>query len=111
MIVIVDKSKYVVPASVGPALRRTFGTAKALARGMTMEDARSFVAMRIVWRRSIVTTETGFAVSYATGRRVANVLAERLVRRWLRDGTLEVVSRGRYRRAALEAAPRREAAP
>ena len=103
LIVIVDKLGYTVPASIVPALRRTFGTAKVHKHGMTMASARRFVAERIVWRRVRVEFQhenpKNVSVSYSTARRVADVLAERLVRKWLSDGYLESVARGRYRRS------------
>ena len=102
MNVVVDRQSYVVPASVVPALRRSFGTAKVHKHGMTMADARRFVAMQIVWRwcRVEFQNEPDAHIPDTTARRVADVLAERLVRKWLRDGYLEVVTRGRYRRAS-----------
>jgi hypothetical protein len=103
MIVIVDKLGYFVPASIVQALRRTFDTKFARTNGESMAAARRFVFDRI---------RSGQAIEYqhenprrlspdlAEKRRVADVLAERLVRGWLRDGYLEVVTRGRYRRCS-----------
>ena len=104
MIVIVDRLGYIVPDSAVRALRRTFGTAKVCEHGMPISRARTFMAERIVWRRVRVEFQhenpKDVRVPYSTARRVADVLAERLVRKWLSDGYLETVTRGRYRRAA-----------
>ena len=112
MVVVVDKLGYVVPASIVQALRRTFDTARVRERGITMHGARAFVYLRLIGKvryqhmRAQPERDSKFGeplppdVPPRTRQTfVADVLAERLVRKWLRDGYLETVTRGRYRRA------------
>lgn len=112
MIVVVDKCGYVVPASIAVALKRSFGTVRARELGLDMDIARSFVRERLREKVRYQHLRAGVEVEWPSGvalppdvppraRRefVADRLAERLVRQWLRDGYLEVVKRGRYRRA------------
>ena len=110
MIVIVDKCGYVVPASIVVALKRRFDTVRVRELGMTMDNARGFVRPRLRGKvryqhfRAGVEVECGVALPPDVPPRArreffADRLAERLVRQWLRDGYLEVVKRGCYRRA------------
>jgi len=113
MIMIVDKLGYVVPASIVQALRRTFDTVRVRRQGMTMHQARGFVHRRLVGKvryqhmRAQPERDSKFGepllpdVPPRTRQTfVADVLAERLVRKWLRDGYLEPITRGRYRRCS-----------
>ena len=101
MIVVVDKLGYVVPASIVQSLRRTFNTKFARAKGEPMVWARAFVRDRLHGRVSYQHDNPAYDVPpFARQHFIADVLAERLVRKWLRDGYLEVVTRGRYRRAS-----------
>lgn len=113
MIVIVDELGYVVPASIVQALRRTFNTKYAMTNGESMSAARAFARDRLRekvryqhFRAGVEPLEWPSGVALppdvpprARREFVADVLAERLVRQWLREGYLEVVKRGRYRRA------------
>jgi len=83
---------------------------------MTMDGARGFVSDRIVGKiryqnMGAPRERDAFVAVYSQALKldepprtrqsyVSDVLAERLVRKWLRDGWLEVVARGRYRRAS-----------
>lgn len=109
MIVIVDKLGYVVPASIVPALRRTFDTVRVRKQGMTMHQARGFVHRRLLGKVSYQhmraqperDSQFGEPLPPDVPPRTRQIfVAERLVRKWLRDGYLETVTRGRYRRCS-----------
>ncbi len=109
MVVIVDKLGYIIPSSVRQSLLRTFGSKTAREHGVTLERARRLVHERIRGKvqrqheRAPLTQGIGngpeSAACWTEERRVGSVIAGRWVRAWVKDGTLEVVARGRYRRA------------
>lgn len=114
MIVIVDKLGYVVPASIVVALKRRFDTVRVRELGMTMDSARGFVRERVVgkirYQHTLAVPERDRfnrhldpdVPAHERQQFVADVLAARLVRQWLREGYLETVSRGRYKRALIK---------
>lgn len=115
MIVTVDKLGYVVPASIVVALKRRFDNVRVRELGMAMDNARGFVRERLRGKVRYQHLRAGVEVEWPSGvalppdvpprarqEFVADVLAERLVRQWLREGYLETVSRGRYKRALIK---------
>ncbi len=110
--------EYVVPAKYVTALRRKFDGQRAAEKGLGIDDARAFLGERAVCevrfarsvptdvrRRNCYRSEwlvAGMDLNRPCGRialDVCNTLAERLVRKWARDGILERCGFGRYRRA------------
>ena len=99
MIVIVDKIGYIIPSSVRQSILRTLGGKKACEHGVTLERVRRLVRMRTRGRVQYQHENPFGPPRWDDEKRVAFVMAERWVRAWVKDGTLEVVARGRYRRA------------
>ncbi len=100
MIVIVDKIGYVIPSSVRQSILRTLGGKKAREYGVTLERVRRLVRMRTRGRVQYQ-HENPLRVEPRCGEeeRVADVIAGRWVREWVKSGAVEVVTRGRYRRS------------
>lgn len=100
MIVIVDKLGYTIPSGVRQSILRTLGSKTALEHGLTLGSVRRLVRERIRGKLHYNAATAPVAPHWSEEPRVADVLAGRWVRAWVKDGTLEVVARGRYRRAA-----------
>lgn len=99
MNVIVDKLDYTIPSGVRLSILRTLGSKTALEHGLTLERVRRLVRERIRGKLHYKAATSPLAPHWTEEARVADVMAGRWVRAWVKDGTLEVVARGRYRRA------------
>ena len=102
MIVIVDKISYAIPSSVRQSILRTLGGKRAREHGGTLERVRRLVRMRTRGRVQYQ-HENAFGPPRWEEKRVADVMAGRWVREWVKSGAVEVVTRGSYRRARGEA--------